>query len=62
MFVNNPSLVAYSEVRSMTFKNIEHAPSAKDMMLVSIGTGSVSKGYEYKKPKIGVPLDGLNPL
>ena len=38
VFVNNPSLVAYSEVRSMTFKNIEHAPSAKDMMLVSIGT------------------------
>jgi len=51
VFVNNPSLVAYSEVRSMTFKDFDNFPTAKDMMIVSIGTGSKSKGYEYKKAK-----------
>jgi patatin-like phospholipase/acyl hydrolase len=50
VFVNNPALVAYSEVRNMTFDTLEN-PTAKDMMIVSIGTGSKSKSYEYKKAK-----------
>jgi len=62
VFVNNPSLVAYSEVRSMTFKNIENYPSAKDMMIVSIGTGSVSNGYEYKKAKDWGAIGWIKPV
>lgn len=51
VFVNNPALVAYSEVRTMNFEGIKHLPTAKDMMIVSLGTGSTSQKYEYKKAK-----------
>ncbi|WP_196893679.1 patatin-like phospholipase family protein [Aureivirga marina] len=50
MFANNPALVAYSEARNMKF-SFEDNPTAKHMMIVSIGTGSSSKTYEYKKAK-----------
>jgi patatin-like phospholipase/acyl hydrolase len=62
VFVNNPSLVAYSEVRSMKFEAIPHAPSAKDMMIVSIGTGSVSKSYAYKKAKNWGVVGWIKPI
>jgi patatin-like phospholipase/acyl hydrolase len=62
VFVNNPSLVAYSEVRSMNFNNIVNNPSAKNMMIVSIGTGSVSKGYEYKKAKDWGAISWIKPI
>jgi patatin-like phospholipase/acyl hydrolase len=62
VFVNNPSLVAYSEVRSMTFENIENSPSAKNMMIVSIGTGSVSKGYDYEKAKNWGAIGWIKPI
>jgi patatin-like phospholipase/acyl hydrolase len=62
VFVNNPSLVAYSEVRSMKFEAIAHAPSAKDMMIVSIGTGSVSKSYAYKKAKNWGVVGWIKPI
>jgi patatin-like phospholipase/acyl hydrolase len=51
LFANNPSMAAYSEVRSMTFKNKPDFPSAKDMLIISIGTGSKSKSYGYDKIK-----------
>tara|TARA_B110000208_G_scaffold38730_1_gene51268 strand:+ start:4978 stop:6006 length:1029 start_codon:yes stop_codon:yes gene_type:complete len=62
VFVNNPALVAYSEVRSMNFSGIEHLPTAKDMMIVSIGTGSVSKKYEYKKAKNWGAVGWIKPI
>ena len=63
VFVNNPALIAYSEVRSMTLKDMEKSPSAKDMMVVSIGTGgNVSKGYEYKKAKDWGAIQWVEPL
>jgi len=62
VFVNNPSLVAYSEVRSMTFENMENFPSAKNMMIVSIGTGSVSIGYDYNKAKDWGAIGWIKPI
>ena len=62
VFVNNPALVAYSEVRSLKFKNIDHFPTAKDMMIISIGTGSVSKSYEYKKAKDWGAIGWIKPI
>ncbi len=52
VFANNPSMCAYAEARGMKFleKKIEN-PTAKDMLLISIGTGSVKKSYPYKKAK-----------
>ncbi len=46
MFANNPSLCAYSEVR-----NSDGEPSAKDMFVVSLGTGSENEPYPYDKAK-----------
>jgi patatin-like phospholipase/acyl hydrolase len=51
LFANNPAMVAYSEVHNMEFQGMPAKPTAKDMMMVSIGTGSKSKSYEYKKIK-----------
>ena len=62
VFVNNPALVAYSEVRTMKFQDIDHLPTAKDMMIVSIGTGSVSKKYAYKKAKDWGAVGWIKPI
>jgi len=62
VFVNNPSLVAYSEVRNMNFTGIDHLPTAKDMMIVSIGTGSTSKKYEYSKAKDWGAVQWIKPI
>ncbi len=58
VFVNNPALCAYSEARSLHFskRNVlpgnfskpkPDKPSAKDMLLISIGTGSSKRRYEF---------------
>jgi len=62
VFANNPSLVAYSEVSSMNFENMDHAPAAKDMMIVSMGTGSVRTGYEYEKAKDWGAIGWIKPI
>lgn len=56
VFVNNPALAAYSEARTIRFsKEIGPTkvdfPSAKNMLIVSIGTGTVKKPYHYDKIK-----------
>ena len=59
VFVNNPSLCAYSEARGIDFNDPKllsgthqkpkpNKPSAKDMLLVSIGTGCSKKKYEFE--------------
>ncbi|HEY5407495.1 MAG TPA: patatin-like phospholipase family protein [Ginsengibacter sp.] len=54
MFANNPALCAYAEARKIAFskilndKNKKDKPTAKDMIIISIGTGSVKKKYSYK--------------
>jgi patatin-like phospholipase/acyl hydrolase len=57
VFANNPSLCAYSEVR-----NAEGSPSAKDMMIVSIGTGSENKPYEYAHAKNWGAVGWIKPV
>lgn len=61
VFVNNPAMVAYSEARTMSFGEIEK-PAAKDMMIVSIGTGSTSKQYAYKSAKDWGQAQWVKPL
>lgn len=62
VFVNNPSLVAYSEVRTMSFPDIDHMPTAKDMMIVSVGTGSTSDSYDYEKAKDWGAVGWIKPI
>jgi len=62
VFVNNPALAAYSECRTMKFDQRATNPTAKDMMIVSIGTGSESKQYEYKKAKDWGAIGWIKPV
>ena len=41
VFANNPTMCAYAEARNTEFKQIKN-PSAKDMLILSIGTGGGS--------------------
>ena len=49
MFANNPALCAYAEARGLEFSKFfnnpqkKDKPTAADMIIVSIGTGSVKK-------------------
>ena len=61
VFANNPTLCAYSEVRTMNIQGIKF-PSAKDMFLVSLGTGSIKKSYPYKAAKDWGQLEWIKPV
>lgn len=50
VFVNNPALVAYAEGRNI-FKIDGEEATAKDMKILSIGTGYTRKSYPYQKAK-----------
>ena len=61
-FANNPSMVAYFEARAMTFDNKVKYPSAKDMLIISVGTGSKSKSYPYDKVKDWGQIQWVKPV
>lgn len=56
IFANNPALCAYSEVR-----NSIGDPVARDMFILSLGTGSENKSYLYKKAKRWGALGWIKP-
>ena len=53
LFANNPALCAYSEARNIDFSKAlndnekPNKPSAKNMLIVSIGTGEVKTPYKF---------------
>lgn len=57
VFANNPTLCAYSEVR-----NAQGNPKAKDMFIVSIGTGSQHQEYPYKKARNWGSIGWIRPV
>jgi len=56
IFANNPSLCAYSEVR-----NSKGEPSAKDMLILSLGTGGENKSYAYQRARTWGALGWIKP-
>ena len=44
VFANNPALCAYAEARTLGY-------TAKDMLILSLGTGEVKKRYRYREAK-----------
>jgi hypothetical protein len=50
VFANNPSMCAYAEARDSKFEQCEY-PSAKDMLILSIGTGGQFKLPNVSKSK-----------
>lgn len=57
VFANNPAQCAYSEIR-----NAKGSPTAKNMFVVSIGTGSESKPYEYDQVKNYGAIGWIKPV
>lgn len=57
VFANNPTLCAYSEVR-----NAIDNPTAADMYIVSIGTGSQHISYKYKQAKDWGKIGWIQPV
>lgn len=68
VFANNPTLCAYAEVRKMYFSGLlknalkPDLPTAKDMLIVSIGTGTVKRPYHFKDFKDAGELKWLEPI
>lgn len=62
VFVNNPSLCAYAEARKTVFDEHRIKPTASDMMILSIGTGSRNKPYRYDKVKKWGAVKWIAPL
>jgi uncharacterized protein len=58
VFANNPTLCAYSEVRN---KFTGH-PTAKDMAILSIGTGYSKKPYYYQEAKDWGLINWVRPI
>lgn len=68
VFANNPSLCAYAEARTMNFSKLLNdpempdKPSAKDMLIVSVGTGAVKNAYTYNEFKDAGKIKWIKPL
>lgn len=68
MFANNPALCAYAEARKTEFSKVLNnaekidKPTAKDMIIVSLGTGSVKKQYRYEDFKNSGEIKWLEPV
>lgn len=68
VFANNPALCAYAEARKIDFKKILRNPSksikptAKDMIIVSIGSGDIKEPYYYKDFKNAGVFQWIKPL
>ena len=63
VFVNNPALCAYAEARKMKFPEKQHdKPTAKNMIIISLGTGSIKKGYLHGKARKWGAIGWIKPL
>jgi patatin-like phospholipase/acyl hydrolase len=68
MFANNPALCAYAEARGLEFSKFfnnpqkKDKPTAADMIILSIGTGSVKKKYKFDDFKNAGEIKWLEPV
>jgi patatin-like phospholipase/acyl hydrolase len=57
VFANNPALCAYAEARGL-----EGQPTAREMAILSLGTGAVNKSYDYKSAKDWGAAEWIRPV
>lgn len=62
VFANNPALCAYVETREHIKNEDGKGATAKDMFMVSIGTGAVERPYSYDKAKNWGVAEWLKPI
>jgi len=68
VYANNPALCAYAEARKIKFSKLfddeekPDYPSINDMIIVSVGTGTVLKSYQYKDFENAGKIKWIAPL
>ena len=62
VFVNNPTLCAYAEARKLKFDQFRQKPTAKNMLIFSLGTGTTNKPYYYNKAKDWGMVEWIKPI
>ncbi len=68
VYANNPSLCAYAEARKIPFSDLlnnpekKNYPSINDMIIVSVGTGTVLKSYKFEDFDNAGKLKWITPL
>lgn len=66
VYANNPALCAYAEARKIQFSGLfdskPNQPKAKDMLLISIGTGTVKQEYHFDDLKNAGEISWVHPL
>lgn len=68
VFANNPSMCAYAESRTLNFAEVlddsrlPNRPSAKDMMIVSIGTGCEAEEFDFGRARDWGQITWIRPV
>ena len=65
VFANNPALCAYAEARSklrIPDDRPDRGPTAKDMVILSLGTGKAQKKFPYEEVKNWGQVEWVEPL
>lgn len=65
VFANNPALCAYAEVRTklrIPDERPDRGPTAKDMVILSLGTGQAQKNFPYDRVKDWGQVEWVQPL
>jgi len=65
VFANNPALCAYAEVRNklrIPDDRPDRGPTAKDMVILSLGTGEAQKKFPYEEVKNWGQVEWIEPL
>jgi len=65
VFANNPALCAYAEVRNkfrIPDDRPDRGPTAKEMVILSLGTGDAQKKYPYEEAKDWGQVEWIEPL
>jgi patatin-like phospholipase/acyl hydrolase len=64
VFANNPTMCAYAEVRTLDLSSDGRAkhPRAKDMLILSLGTGKTRAPYAYNEAKDWGKIGWIQPL
>ncbi len=68
VYANNPTLCAYAEARKIAFKDItndkekKNYPTINDMIIISVGTGTVLKPYHFDEYDHAGKLKWITPL
>ncbi len=62
VFANNPSLCAYAEARRMSFGEGKINPGAKRIFMLSLGTGSSDRSYEYNRVRKWGKIEWIKPI